>query len=42
MKRNALWNRIRAGVLGLPIRLTRQVENTVVGAAIFGIIGAGI
>lgn len=40
--RNRLWNRIRADVLGLPMRITRQVENTVIGAAIFGLIGAGV
>jgi len=40
--RNALWKQIRADVLNLPIRLTRQQENTVVGAAMFGFIGAGI
>lgn len=40
--RNDLWNRIRADVLNTPIRLTRQQENTVVGAAVFGFIGAGI
>ncbi len=40
--RNHLWNRIRADVLGLPLRTTRQTENTVVGAAIFGLIGAGV
>jgi L-fuculokinase len=39
--RNGLWNRIRADVLNVPVRLTRQAENTVVGAAIFGFIGAG-
>ncbi len=40
--RNRLLNRIRADVLGVPVRLTRQVENTVVGAAIFGFIGMGL
>jgi L-fuculokinase len=40
--RNRLLNRIRADVLNIPIRLTRQVENTVVGAAIFGFIGMGL
>ncbi|MBN1881944.1 MAG: L-fuculokinase [Deltaproteobacteria bacterium] len=40
--KNDLWNRIRADVLNMPIRLTRQRENTVVGAAVFGFIGAGI
>jgi len=40
--RNELLNRIRADVLGIPIRLTRQAENTVVGAAIFGFIGLGV
>ncbi len=40
--RNGLWNRIRADVLNVPIRLTRQAENTVVGAAIFGFMGAGV
>jgi L-fuculokinase len=40
--RNELLNQIRADVLNIPIRLTRQSENTVVGAAIFGFIGLGI
>jgi L-fuculokinase len=40
--RNELLNRIRADVLNIPIRLTRQAENTVVGAAIFGFIGLGV
>ena len=40
--RNDLWNHIRADVLNIPIRLTKQQENTVVGAAIFGFIGAGL
>ncbi len=40
--RNGVWNQIRADVTNLPIRLTRQVENTVVGAAIFAFIGAGL
>ncbi len=40
--RNELFNRIRADVLNIPVRLTRQVENTVVGAAIFGFIGMGL
>lgn len=40
--KNALWNRIRADVTNLPIRLTCQAENTGLGAAIFGFIGAGV
>ena len=40
--RNELLNQIRADVLNIPIRLTRQSENTVVGAAIFGFIGLGV
>jgi L-fuculokinase len=39
--KNELLNRVRADVLDIPIRLTRQAENTVVGAAIFGFIGIG-
>jgi L-fuculokinase len=40
--RNELWNRIRADVLNIPIRVTHQKENTVVGAAVFGFLGAGV
>ncbi len=40
--RNELLNRIRADVLNIPIRLTHQQENTVVGAAVFGFLGAGV
>ncbi len=39
--RNGLWNRIRADVLGIPVKLSRQAENTVLGAAMFAFIGAG-
>jgi L-fuculokinase len=40
--KNPLWNQIRADVLDIPIRLTKQQENTVVGAAMFGFIGSGL
>jgi sugar (pentulose or hexulose) kinase len=40
--RNALWNRIRADVTGLPIRLTNQTENTALGAAVFSFIGEDV
>jgi L-fuculokinase len=40
--RNALWNQVRADTLGIPIQLTSQVENTLVGAMVIGLVGAGI
>ncbi|MFW5866977.1 MAG: FGGY family carbohydrate kinase [Armatimonadota bacterium] len=39
--KNALWNRLRADVTGLPVTTISNEEATVAGAAIFGFIGAG-
>jgi len=39
--RNDLWNQIRADVSGLPVVTTSQQEATVLGAALFALIGAG-
>ncbi len=39
--RNDLWNRIRADVCGLPVRVTRAKEATVLGAAVAAWVGAG-
>jgi L-fuculokinase len=39
--RNALWNQMRADRLGIPIQLTSQTENTLVGAAMVGFVGSG-
>ena len=39
--RNDLWNQIRADVSGLPVVTTTQQEATVLGAALFALIGAG-
>lgn len=40
--RNDLWNRIRAGVLGLSVSAPRWSEATVIGAAIAAFKGAGV
>ncbi|MCX7600050.1 MAG: FGGY-family carbohydrate kinase, partial [Armatimonadetes bacterium] len=40
--KNVFWNRIRADVTGLPVVVTAQKEATVVGAALFALVGAGI
>jgi len=40
--RNALWNQIRADVLGIPILVVDQPESTVTGAAMYAFSGAGI
>jgi len=39
--RNDLWNQIRADVSGLPVTTTSQQEATVLGAALFALMGAG-
>ena len=40
--KNALWNQIRADVLGLPIHIVDEAESTVMGAAMYAFSGAGI
>jgi L-fuculokinase len=40
--RNALWNQIRADVCGVPVATLEQKEATVMGAAIFAFLGAGV
>jgi len=40
--RNALWNQIRADVCGVPVVTIEQKEATVLGAAMFGFVGAGV
>ena len=40
--RNSLWNQMRADRLGIPIQLTSQTENTMVGAAMAGFVGSGL
>lgn len=40
--KNALWNQLRADVTGLPIVTIEQKEATVVGAAMFAMLGAGV
>lgn len=40
--KNVLWNQIRADVTGLPITITEQKEATVLGAAMFALVGAGV
>ncbi len=40
--KNALWNQIRADVLGMPIYIVDQPESTVTGAAMYAFSGAGV
>lgn len=40
--KNALWNQMRADVLGIPVKLIEQKETTVLGAALFALVGAGV
>lgn len=40
--KNALWNRLRADVTGLPVTTIGNEEATVAGAAIFAFMGAGV
>ncbi|NLE30456.1 MAG: L-fuculokinase [Phycisphaerae bacterium] len=39
--KNALWNQIRADVTGLPVITTQHTEATVLGAAMFALVGVG-
>jgi L-fuculokinase len=39
--KNPLWNRLRADITGLPVVTIAQKEATVLGAAIFALVGAG-
>ena len=40
--KNQLWNQIRADVLGLPVITTSCQEGTVLGAALFAMVGSGL
>jgi len=40
--KNQLWNRIRANTLGIPLKLARQSETTVLGAAAFALTALGV
>lgn len=40
--KNALWNQLRADVLGLPIDVVDVAESTVLGAAMFTFAGIGV
>ena len=40
--KNTLWNQIRADVTNKPVQLIDQKETTVLGAALFGFVAAGI
>ncbi|MBU0607776.1 MAG: hypothetical protein KKI08_07795, partial [Armatimonadetes bacterium] len=40
--KNTLWNQLRADVTGLPMITIEQKEATVVGAAMFAMLGAGV
>jgi len=39
--KNKLWNQIRADVMAIPVKLIGQKETTVLGAAMFALIGTG-
>lgn len=39
--RNALWNQIKANMLGIPVKVLDDAETTVTGAAMFGWYGVG-
>lgn len=39
--RNALWNQIKADILGLPVKVLDDAETTVLGAAMFAWSGCG-
>jgi L-fuculokinase len=40
--KNRLWNQLRADILGIPVKVVRQRETTVLGAALFALAGTGI
>ncbi|MDG5799777.1 L-fuculokinase [Marinilabiliaceae bacterium ANBcel2] len=40
--KNMLWNQIRADVCNVPVKLIKQKETTVLGAALFVFYGAGL
>ncbi|WP_257265287.1 L-fuculokinase [Endozoicomonas sp. ONNA2] len=40
--KNPLWNQIRADTLQLPVKILKEPETTVLGAAMFAMVGAGI
>lgn len=40
--KNALWNQIRADVLGIPLDIVDVAESTVLGAAMFTFAGVGV
>jgi len=39
--RNKVWTQIRADVLGVPVKVSKVSESTVLGAAMFAFAGAG-
>ena len=39
--KNKLWNQLRADKLGIPVKITRQNETTVLGAALFAFMAIG-
>ncbi len=40
--KNRLWNQLRADILGIPVKVVKQRETTVLGAALFALAGTGI
>jgi len=40
--KNRLWNQLRADILGIPVKVVKQKETTVLGAALFALAGTGL
>jgi L-fuculokinase len=40
--KNRLWNQIKADTLGIPVKTINQKETTVLGAALYAFMGAGV
>jgi L-fuculokinase len=40
--KNRLWNQLRADILGIPVKVVKQRETTVLGAALFALAGTGV
>ena len=39
--RNKIWTQMRADILGIPVKVSKVSESTVLGAAMFAFAGAG-
>ncbi len=40
--KNKLWNQLRADILGIPVKVVKQKETTVLGSALFALFGIGL